>query len=249
MRTALAILLSTLTVPILTQAELQFDLSSVSSWADDTGDWEDVGDTYQTGDDGKRLGTKEGKDVIVNGPTGRTVNLVSGLEYADQRLHIEFMVPKGSNSGVYLLGRYEVQILDSWGVEKPQSSDCGGIYQRYNEKEGYGYEGTAPNTNASKAPGEWQSFDIKFQAPKFDDAGKKIANAKFIEVKHNGVIVHKNVEVTGPTRSAAFEDEQPRGPLMLQGDHGPVAYRNIRMEINTNIQPRNRTRTVSKDPK
>lgn len=81
--------------------------------------------------------------------------------------------------------------------------------------------------NASKAPGEWQSFDIAFRAPRFDAAGKKTENAKFLKVQHNGKLIHENVEVTGPTRSAAFSDEQAQGPLKLQGDHGPVAFRNI----------------------
>ncbi len=239
MRTVVATLSITFLCAIAANAELQFQLigKDMSDWTKDAGDWVNVGEAGQSEDDETLLTTTPGTGVIVNGPTGRTVNLFSRLEFADTRLHIEFMVPKGSNSGVYLMGRYEIQVLDSWGVEKPESSDCGGVYQRYNEKEGYGYEGTPPRVNASKAPGEWQFFDIRFQAPTFDADGKKLTNAKFIEVKHNGVIVHENVEVTGPTRSAAFEDEKPEGPLMLQGDHGPVAYRNI--VVSNHIENRN----------
>ena len=229
MRTALVSLSITLLCVFAAHAELQFQLvgEDMSEWTKDTGDWVNVANATPSENDESLLSTTPGTGVIVNGPTGRTVNLFSRMEFADTRLHIEFMVPKGSNSGVYLLGRYEIQVFDSWGIENPEHSDCGGVYQRYNEKEGYGYEGIPPRVNASKAPGEWQSFDIRFQAPTFDEDGKKLTNAKFIEVKHNGVIVHENVEVTGPTRAAAFDDEQPEGPLMLQGDHGPVAYRNI----------------------
>jgi hypothetical protein len=126
---------------------------------------------------------------------------------------------------VYLQGRYEVQIFDSWGVEKPGFGDCGGIYQR--GRDGERFEGHSPRENASRPPGEWQTFDIIFQAPRFDAAGGKTANARFVRVVHNGVVIHENVEVTGPTRAATFEDEKALGPLMLQGDHGPVAYRNI----------------------
>ncbi|NOY57975.1 MAG: DUF1080 domain-containing protein [Calditrichaeota bacterium] len=72
-------------------------------------------------------------------------------------------------------------------------------------------------------------YDIFFRAPRFDKNGRKTANAKFIKVVQNGQIIQENVEVSGPTRSAAFLDEQPLGPLMLQGDHGPVAYRNVRI--------------------
>jgi hypothetical protein len=84
--------------------------------------------------------------------------------------------------------------------------------------------------NASKPPGEWQSFDITFRAPRFDADGKKIENAKFVKVVHNGAVVHENVELTGPTRAAISGTEAAAGPLRLQGDHGPVAYRNIRIK-------------------
>ena len=68
---------------------------------------------------------------------------------------------------------------------------------------------------------------MTFRAPRFNDSGKKTENARFVKVVHNGVVIHEEVEVTGPTRSASFEDEGAWGPLMLQGDHGPVAYRNL----------------------
>ena len=158
-------------------------------------------------------------------------NLFTTWEHGDIELELDFMMPKGSNSGIYLQGRYEVQLLDSWGVKDPKFADCGGIYERWddNRPEGRrGYEGRAPRFNASRAPGLWQHFKIIFHAPRFDEAGNKIANARFARVEHNGVVIHRNVEVTGPTRAAAFDDEQPTGPLMIQGDHGPVAFRNIR---------------------
>jgi hypothetical protein len=83
--------------------------------------------------------------------------------------------------------------------------------------------------NASRPPGEWQSFDVIFRAPRFDASGVKIANAKFVKVVHNGQVIHENIEVRGPTRGARFGDEKSAGPLLLQGDHGPVAYRNVRI--------------------
>jgi hypothetical protein len=129
---------------------------------------------------------------------------------------------------VYFLGRYEIQVFDSWGVTQPKHGDCGGIYQRWDDRrEPKGFEGHPPRVNASRAPGQWQSFDVLFRAPRFDASGRKTDNACFIKVIHNGVVVHENVELTGPTRASLFQDEKPVGPLMLQGDHGPVAYRNI----------------------
>jgi len=125
------------------------------------------------------------------------------------------------------MGRYEVQILDSYGVTDLQHSDNGGIYQRWeNDK---GFEGTAPRVNASKPPGEWQRAEVVFRAPRFDKSGKKVENARFKKVALNGQVVQEDVEVTGPTRSARYQDEQPGGPLMAQGDHGPVAFRNVKI--------------------
>jgi hypothetical protein len=197
----------------------------LSPWRDKPGEWQIVGQVKQDPANPALLAVGPGTGVLYNGPKGKTVNIFGRLEHGDCEAHVEFMVPKGSNSGVYFQGRYEIQILDSWGIEKPKSGDCGGIYERWADNRGY--EGHAPRVNASRRPGEWQTFDVVFRAPRFDAAGKKIANARFVKVVHNDQVIHENVEVTGPTRAAAFNDERPLGPLMLQGDHGPVAFRNI----------------------
>ena len=136
------------------------------------------------------------------------------------------MIAKGSNSGVYLHGLYEVQVFDSFGsTEKMTSSDGGGIYHRWIDNKGVG--GSAPSRNASRPPGEWQSFQIWFRGPRFDAAGKKTANAHFIRVLHNGLSVQENVEVEGGTRAHMSIPEAATNPIMLQGDHGPVAYRHV----------------------
>lgn len=199
----------------------------LESWAGDTGDWFKADDALLDPENPRRLIARPGAGVLVNGPGGRTKHLISKVEHGDVRVHVEFMVPKGSNSGVYLQGRYEIQILDSYGKKQLAYSDCAAIYHRYDEVKRIGWEGHPPRLNASREPGEWQSFDIEFQAPRFDAEGNKTANAKFLRVVHNGQVVHENVEVTGPTRASRWQDETPRAPLMLQGDHGPVAYRNV----------------------
>ena len=204
-----------------------------SAWRVDTGQWQIVADTFTNPQNEKLLSSKPGTGAIVNGPTGRTSHLFSKAEFGDIKAHIEFMVSKGSNSGVYFMGRYEIQVYDSYGTEKGEypGIECGGIYQRWDESgDPKGYEGHSPRVNASKAPGQWQTFDVVFRAPRFDKAGRKVANARFEKVLHNGIVVHEDVELTGPTRAGAYNDEKPAGPLMLQGDHGPVAYRNIRIE-------------------
>jgi hypothetical protein len=168
-----------------------------------------------------------GQGVLVNGEKGKTVNFVSEMKHGDIEAHIEFVVPKGSNSGVYFMGLYEIQVLDSYGKADMAFSDCGGIYARWINEKSVG--GAAPRVNASKPPGIWQTFDVQFRGPRFNVSGKKVENARFVKVVHNGTLIHENVEVDGPTRAAMNAPEAPVGPLMLQGDHGPVAYRNIRI--------------------
>jgi hypothetical protein len=184
------------------------------------------------------LQAEPGTGVLVNSPTDAAKgHLLTTMQHGDADISLDVMLPKGSNSGIYLMGRYEVQLFDSWGVASPTFADMGGIYQRWDEKRGAGregYEGTPPRLNASRAPGLWQHLDIEFRAPKFDGK-RKIANARFAKVVLNGVVVQENVEVTGPTRAAPFQDEQPTGPLMIQGDHGPVAVRNIQYKSYTGV--------------
>ena len=176
---------------------------------------------------GPTLLTGEGKPgaTIING-NGRAGHLITDEKYGDIELYIEFMLAKGSNSGVYLQGLYEVQVFDSWGSEFPvKSSDCGGIYHRWIDGAAVG--GSPPKVNASRRPGQWQSYHIWFQAPRFDKSGKKTSNARFLRVLHNGQLVQENVDVEGGTRAHMPIDEAALNPLRLQGDHGPVAYRNI----------------------
>lgn len=157
-------------------------------------------------------------------------HLVTDWDHGDLEIELEFLLTPGSNSGVYLQGRYEVQLFDSWGVREPTSGDCGGIYLRWDAARGVGkegYDGHAPRANACRAPGLWQTLHIGFEAPRFDASGKKTRNARFTKVVLNGYTIHENVEVTGPTRSSAFNDEKAVGPLMIQGDHGSVALRNL----------------------
>lgn len=138
------------------------------------------------------------------------------------KLHVEFRVPyepdlKGQgrgNSGVYVQGRYEVQVLDSYGLQSGKN-DCGAIYGV-----------AAPTVNACKAPTVWQSYDITFTAPKFEN-GKKTEPAR-MTVAHNGVVIHKDVAVPVDNTTAGLGgDPATPGPILLQ-DHGhPVQYRNI----------------------
>ncbi|HEY3742658.1 MAG TPA: DUF1080 domain-containing protein [Bryobacteraceae bacterium] len=163
---------------------------------------------------------------MLNGAHGSTVNLVTDEKFGDVEVYLEFLLAKGSNSGVYLHTLYEVQIFDSFGTQMPvTSSDGGGIYHRWINEHGVG--GSAPKVNASRRPGEWQSYHIWFRAPRFDASGKKTENAKFLRVLYNGRLVQEDVECDGPTRAALNIPEAATNPIMLQGDHGPVAFKNI----------------------
>jgi len=204
-----------------------FTGADLTAWRPPRGEWRTAAAVRLDPKDPGRFQVAPGRGVLVNGPKGRTVDLLSAEEFGDAWVHVEFCIPKGSNSGVYLMGRYELQIYDSYGSARGEypGIECGGIYPRWIGGRRIG--GRSPLRNVSRPPGQWQSFDILFRAPRFDRKGKKIRPACFLEARHNGTVVHRNAVVNGPTRAARFADEKPKGPLMLQGDHGPAAYRNI----------------------
>ncbi len=209
-----------------------FSGKDLSAWKEPLGAWSIVGSVMLDRTNPKSFTTKPGLGVTLSSAAGKSTDIISKTEHGDAEIHVEFTVPKSSNSGVYLQGRYEVQVFDSFGKAEIADHDCGAIYQRWDPSRGKGkegYEGHAPRVNANKPPGEWQSFDITFRAPRFDASGKKIENAKFIKVMHNGQVIHENVEMTGPTRGSKFLDEAAMGPIVIQGDHGPVAYRSLKI--------------------
>jgi hypothetical protein len=196
-----------------------------------TGAWEVIADVGLDPENPKRLKAKAGKGAIYNGAKGSTRDVITKEKYADVELHIEFLIPKKSNSGVKFMGLYEVQIYDSHGATKLTGSDCGGLYPRAELKPKYHHidEGVAPRVNAAKPAGEWQTLDVIFVAPRFDEAGKKTANARFVKVVLNDQLIHDKVELAYPTGHAWHDKEVATGPILLQADHGPVAFRNIRV--------------------
>lgn len=143
------------------------------------------------------------------------VDLYTTQMFGDCTIKLEFMVPQGSNSGVYVMGEYEIQILDSFGKEKIGPGDVGGLYGA-----------AAPRVNAALPPGEWQKLEIVFRAPRFE-GDRKTANARFEKIVLNGKTIHEHVEMQQHTPGGVSGKEAPAGPLMFQGNHGPVAYRNI----------------------
>lgn len=164
-------------------------------------------------------------DAFENGKIVQNDLLLADCEskqkFGDHTMHLEFRTPfkplgRGQgrgNSGVYIQGRYEVQVLDSFGLSG-ENNECGGIYQI-----------GKPKVNMCYPPLQWQTYDIDFTAAKYDNSGKKTSNAK-VTIKHNGFVIHDDLELPNQTPGKYQEANEP-GPLYLQGHGNPVVYRNI----------------------
>ncbi len=182
------------------------DLSNWRGWGDGEARWE----------------VKDGAMTVKAG----TGDIWTKQEFGDVQLHLEWATPKEvkgegqgrGNSGVFLMDRYEVQVLDSYQNKTYFHGQAAAVYKQY-----------PPLVNASRPPGEWQTYDIIFHAPVFDEQGKVIKKAT-ITVLHNGVLVQDHVEIKGTTahdRPPEYTKHPPKAPIRLQ-DHGnPVRYRNI----------------------
>lgn len=188
--------------PIPADAVVLFSGSDLSRWKT-AADWKVVDGTIQAG-----AGT-----------------LASTEEFGDLQLHLEFIGPANfqgpwynqGNNGVLLMGQFEIQIFDSWNEKLYPDGQCAAIYGQ-----------TPPLVNVTRPPGQWQSFDIVFVAPKFD--GEKLAAPARVTVFHNGVLVHHNEPIYGATGHRIVPKYQPgvtKGPLALSGHDCPVRFRNI----------------------
>jgi hypothetical protein len=180
-----------------------------------------------------RAEKKDGGRVWVNGEKGRLPDLITKQDFGDCEVHVEFLIAKNSNSGIKFHAVYEVQILDSFGTKRELSGDSmGGIYPRADASKGYRHidKGIAPRVNAAKPAGEWQALDVVWKSPRFDTKGEKVANAVVVKAALNGQVIHENQELKTPTGANWTQKETPTGPFMLQADHGPVAFRNVRIK-------------------
>jgi hypothetical protein len=182
------------------------------------------------------------QSALLCGDDGRGSDIMTEELFTDYQLHIEFTVPKGSNSGVYNRGLFEIQVFDSYGKPKLGFHDCGSLYER-----------AYPRENLSKPPGLWQSFDITLKGKKLTLLwnGKRVyedQDVRYGETDHDAFVRLNQENATKPeelqvklreeggryvgyfgeggTRSG-LEGPDRAGPILLQGDHGPVAYRNI----------------------
>ncbi len=158
-------------------------------------------------------------DELINTDQG-SVDIFTEQKFGDVHIELEFMIPVNGNSGVYPMGEYEVQIWDSFSKPIILANQWLGTIVATAE----------PTVHPEKGGGQWQQLSIDFLTPRFDANGNKIANAKFLKVILNGVVIHENVEVPAPTPVCLTGKESTKGPVMFQGFVGPVAYRNIKIE-------------------
>jgi hypothetical protein len=161
-------------------------------------------------------------NVTVNG----TGSIWTRRSFGDCQLHVEWASPAlvvgegqgRGNSGIYLSGRYELQVLDSYNNKTYYDGQAGAIYKQH-----------APLVNVSKKPGEWQTYDIIYHVPRFDDQGK-VTKPGTVTVLQNGVLIQDNAEIVGltsPAGTPAYKAHGLKQPIMLQDHHNPVQYRNI----------------------
>lgn len=223
----------------------QLSLTDLKPFKKASSSWQIVGAVQADLNNVNALILSKGTGVLVNLPdhnTNKGEDLYTLAEYGDVDLELEYLMALESNSGIYLQGRYEIQLFDSWGASasaiRPGSN--GGIYERWDESKPdgqKGYLGYAPRQNASRAPGLWQKLKVSFQAARFDNTGKKVANAIMLKIELNGVTIHDHVELSGPTRGSINVDDAAKGPLRIQGDHGAVAFRNIKITKYDGLRP------------
>jgi hypothetical protein len=210
----------------------QILLNDLSSFNSAPKNWEIVKNVHADLDIDNKLLLEDGTGILVNkiDKKKQSSDLIFNLQHGDIDLEMDFMVAKGANSGIFLQGRYELQLVDSWGKLNPRSMDNGAVDERWDgaKPEGKkGYEGYAPRQNVSRAPGLWQHLKLSFQSPRFDAQGKKTENAKLLYVWLNGIMIQENLVLSGPTHYATDSKESPTGHLKIQGDQGAVAFKNI----------------------
>lgn len=230
MKKLLLILQCVLFVCVVNPIFGQNKLEAFDDFIEPVGNWVKASEVKLDGYNPEKLVFQSGNDCFVNGVDGKAKYLISKEEYEDFAFHLDFMLPEGSNSGIYFHCRYEIQLFDSWGATDLTYYDCGGIQARWDDNRPEGekaFDGYAPKVNASKFPGSWQELHVIFRAPKFNAEGEKIKNAVFEKVFINGILVQQNAELSGPTRGALSDEEVAEAPFRLQGGHGPVAFRNI----------------------
>ncbi len=173
-------------------------------------------------DDPTRFQVREGTSHLVN-QGSEPSDYVSKPVFGDADIHVDFTLPQGGQSGIYVQGRYGILFADSSDAPALTPEHCGALIG------GEGFADRAPALHAYRGAGLLHELDVRFRAPRFDASGAKVENARFLRVRIDDVLLHEDVELAGPT-AGAIGPEVPEGPLVLVGTRGPVALGNVRVK-------------------
>lgn len=205
-------------------------LEDLSAFKNAPKNWHVAGDIYYDLNTEKTTKEEKGRGILINHSKGSdNDDLLTNFEHGDIDLEFDFMLPKGSTADVYLQSRYGIRLNDSWSDAGSMAQASGAIYLP-NKGNKQLAQVIPPRMNICKAPGLWQNLNVSFQAPKFDNTGKKVSNAKFNKVVYNGVLIHANIEMQGVNAERLPGDETRLAPLMFSGN-SDIALRNIRYKI------------------
>ncbi len=185
--------------------------------------WEIAGKvSYPFAKDG-RVSIEKGSGILINDPMAKESVIETNFTHGDLDLEFDFMLSPGSSGAVFFHGLYGIELNDSWSRDVSLGKASGGILVHSKKTAS---RINSPRMNIARAPGLWQKLKISFQAPKFNAAGEKISNAKFMTVWYNGVMIYENIEV----KTAGLSIEKPLENLQLTGNGG-IAFKNIRYKL------------------
>ena len=221
-------------------AQVKIDLTSLNSFKNPTANWHIVGNVIVDIKKSNTFTYSEGNGILMNFPNATMNNdLVTTQKFGDVDIEFDCMMAKETSSAIYLQGRYKINLIDSWGIAIPNSTDMGGIAKRIDGKKSKdqpNFDGKEPRQNVAKAAGLWQHLKICFLAPRFVNGVKK-ENAKIIRMELNGILIQKDIELSGTTEGSISKTEVPEDALRFQGGQGMIAYRNIIISDYRNPKP------------
>lgn len=221
-------------------AQVKIDLTSLNSFKNPTANWHIVGNVIADIKKSNTFTYSAGNGLLMNFPNATMNNdLFTTQKFGDVDIELDCMMAKESSSAIYLQGRYKINLIDSWGVAIPTSADMGGIAKRVDGKKSKdqpNFDGKEPRQNVAKAAGLWQHLKISFLAPRFVNGVKK-ENAKIIRMELNGMLIQKDIELSGTTEGSISKTEVPEDALRFQGGQGMIAFKNIIISDYRNPKP------------
>lgn len=196
--------------------------------------WQTVGNV-RLSQDKKSFDFEPGQDVLLNRSkddlSAKGNRLTTKQEYKDLHFKVDLNITPATSSGIYFLDRYRINITDIYERRQWWANGMGGVHPRFDEeREWKKFDGVGAKENSSKPPGEWQTLEVNFKAPRFDQDGYKTEYAQFISVKLNDVVIHQNQILTGPGRFAGKLNESSFGAITFLGDSAPIVFKNLVIE-------------------